>query len=846
VSDGYHPRSPGRPGLLRGRGLTAGLTSVATAAAFLAVAGTASAAAPATVPVGVAGIVPSGAARIGNVPGSTQVSIDVVLNPANAAGLSRYANEVATPGSSLYHRYLAKGQFARLFGASSATISNVAAALRSLGLHPGAVAPDHLSIPVAGTAAQMESAFGITLANYRVNGKVAFSNTSAPRLPASIAGSVEDIIGLDNTTPMRHFATTSSPAKARFKTASSSSRPAGEPTGGPQACSQLAQQASQAHSYTADKIAFAYQFSPLYKAGDFGRGVNVGIVEFGEPDSPSDISDYQQCYGTHTKVSYDKVDHFGQHGPGEGEAALDIETVIGLAPDVNIEVYQAPNTGAAPYDVYRTIVDQDKVRVISESYGLCEHDEPAKSAKAVTTLYEQAAVQGQTIVASSGDAGSEACLPNDGVKTRLSTNFPASDPLVLGIGGTKLTKIATHPSEQVWNERKHKASGRADPLGATGGGKSVLFGEPSWQKSFGIKSKVREVPDVSADADPLTGYVIVWDGFIVPGYGGTSAAAPVWASLLSLTDAQCSASPLGWVNPAIYFAFRHDKAILNDIGKAKGSLNTNDYTGKGGGHYPVGKGYDMTTGLGTPVGGKLADKLCSVNAEAQGYWLATSDGHVYAEHAPFHGSLAGKKLSSKVVAIAGDPKSNGYWLVTAKGQVSAFDAPNKGSVKGVKNVVGIASDATGSGYWVVTSTGHVYAFGAPNRGSVKHPSGKVVGIASDTRSGGYWVVTSNGHVYAFHAKAFANKKLSGVTGIASDPHKQGYWLTNSKGKVFAFGAPFDGNMPFNVGKVIGIAGDAGASGGYFLATSTGHVGAIGADWHGDHPGKGIVGIASSR
>ncbi len=152
------------------RSLTAGFASVAAATAFLATAGAAHAT-PGIAPVGLAGIVPNGAARIGSVPSTTRIHIDVVLNPTNAAGLTQYATQVATPGSALYHRYLKHGQFARLFGASSATIDNVLSGLRALGLHPGAVASDHLSIPVSATAAQVSSAFGVTLASYRLNGR---------------------------------------------------------------------------------------------------------------------------------------------------------------------------------------------------------------------------------------------------------------------------------------------------------------------------------------------------------------------------------------------------------------------------------------------------------------------------------------------------------------------------------------------------------------------------------------------------------------------------------------------------------------------------------------------------
>jgi hypothetical protein len=783
-------------------------------------------------------VVPHGAARTGIMPSSATLHLDVALAPKNAAALSQYANGVATPGSALYHRYLAKGQFAGLFGATNATINAVLAALRTAGLHPGAVSADHLSIPVTATVAQASSAFGVSMASYRLpGGRTGYANTSAPKLPASIASSVEAVIGLDNlnlphslmTKPSTHLA---GHAKAAQPAVS---------TGGPQPCTQAVNFRNNVDSqgftaFTADQLAFAYDFSDLYKAKDFGRGVAVGIVEFGEPNSPTDISDFQQCYGTHTKISYDKVDHFGQTGPGEGEAALDIETVLSLAPSSSIIVYQAPNTGAAAYDIYRTMVDQDKVRVISESYGLCEHYQDPRAANAVTLLYEQAAVQGQTIVASSGDAGAEACLPNDGNKNRLSVNFPASDPLVLGIGGTRITNLVKQPGEVVWNDG-------GDGDGAGGGGKSVFYSEPSWQKSFGIKSKVREVPDVSADADPETGYIIIHKksfGVI----GGTSAAAPLWAALIALTDAKCSSSPVGWANPAIYFAASpHVKAaVVDDIRSAPKKVN-NNYTHPGPGHpYPVTKGYDAATGLGTPIGAALAGELCKLDAEPGGYWLATANGRVSAFHEPFHGSLAGKHLSAAVVGIAGTSKG-GYWLVTAKGQVSAFGAPFHGSVKHPNGrVVGIAADKSGSGYWVVTNNGHVYAFNAPSRGSA-HTSG-VVGIAADPQTNGYWVATSKGKVFAFHAKGFKGKKLSGVTAIGSDPRRQGYWLVTSKGKVSGFGISSDGNMPANVGTVTGIAGDP-ASGGYWLATATGHVGAFFAAWHGDQHGSKskIVGIA---
>ena len=812
------------------------------ATAFLATPGAAQAVSSSR-PVGAAGIVPAGSVRTGGLPGSTTLHIDVVLQPRDPAALAQYATEVSTPGSPLYHDYIARGQFAGMFGPTDATINRVYAALRASGLNPGAISSDHLSIPVTATAAQIESAFGVGLARYRLaDGGTGFANTSAPRLPASVASQVQAVIGLDNLTRMHRFATAASRQASARVTRSQTIRPAGEPTGGPQPCMN-ATNLQGVGGLTADELAFAYQFSPLYHASDLGSGETVGIVEFGEPNSTSDIATFQNCYGTHTKINYDKVDGFHQTGPGQGEAALDIETVLSLAPGANIVVYQAPNTGAAAYDIYKVMVDQDRARVISESYGLCERYEPKSDAQAVTTLYEQAAVQGQSIVASSGDTGSEGCLVEDGVANRLSVNFPASDPFVLGIGGTTLSNINTSPpGEAVWNERSIAE-------GAGGGGKSTLFAQPLFQALFGIKSSVREVPDVSADADPQTGYVVFWKGGWHI-FGGTSGAAPLWAALLALTDAKCSSSPVGWADLAVYFVAEGTVPVLNDIGPVSGSVNNNDYTGQGGGHYPVLKGYDMATGLGSPIGGALATQLCDATAQPHGYLLATANGHVYAFHTPFHGSMT--HPSSSIVAIAGDSQTKGYWIVTVKGHVYAFDAPNHGSVvRPSSPVVGIAANKAGNGYWVVTSTGHVYAFHATFHGSVRNPGSKVVGIALDPQTGGYWIVTATGKVFAFDAGRYPGKNLSNVTGIAADQltGHQGYWLVTASGRVVPFGkAPNLGSMPFGgVGKTVGIASwPTSTFQAFWLATANGHVAAFNAEWHGDKPGtrSPIVGIAS--
>src|SRR5258708_2170317 len=262
LSEERSSRMRGQPRWLNARSLTAGLVSLAATTAFVAQAGAARAVRSPTA-VGAAGIVPHGSARIGTLPSSTTMQIDVALAPRDPAALSQYATQVATPGSPLYHDYIARGQFASFFGPTSTTINSVYATLRARGLNPGAISADHLSVPVTATAGQIESAFGVTMASYRLaGGGAGFANTNAPRLPANIASQVQAIIGLDNLTRMHSFAVAPSKASAKL-TRTKTVTPAGEPTGGPQPCP--AASALHAHgALTADQLASIYEFSKLY------------------------------------------------------------------------------------------------------------------------------------------------------------------------------------------------------------------------------------------------------------------------------------------------------------------------------------------------------------------------------------------------------------------------------------------------------------------------------------------------------------------------------------------------------------------------------------------------------
>ena len=175
------------------------------------------------------------------------------------------------------------------------------------------------------------------------------------------------------------------------------------------------------------------------RVGGSGREKTVALFEL-EPFLSSDISAYKFCYGISTTVNTILVDGGAGTGPGEGEAALDIEDVAGLAPDATMDVYEAPaNTWTDVTDEYTQIADDDTAQVVSSSWGSCESLTGTGVPQSEETIFEEMATDGQSMLAAAGDTGSEGCYRTDGDYISLSVLDPASDPWVTGVGGTDLT-----------------------------------------------------------------------------------------------------------------------------------------------------------------------------------------------------------------------------------------------------------------------------------------------------------------------------------------------------------------------------------------------------------------------
>ena len=605
----------------KGSGLVGGGCALALALGCVSSAGASpvGGAVAATTRVGAAPALPAGARIAGSLASSTPLHMTVALQPRDPAALEAFATAVSTPGSPEYRDYLTPAQFAQRFGATPEAVQAVETSLQAHGLTPGQTSANGLSIPVTATAGRAAQAFSVSLAHVTLqNGSTAIVNQQAPSLDTSVASDVQAVLGLDTLSrakPLLVRAHAAGAARAHVV------------TGGPQPCPAASAAGTSQGGLTADQIAAAYGMSGLYSSGgpggaaDLGAGQTVAVLEL-ESYDPSDIAAYQQCYGTSAQLETVPVDGGAAAGAGSGEAALDIENVIGLAPAANIKVYEGPNSGSGPYDTFSAIISQHAAQVVTASWGQCESLNGATQAAAENTLFEEAAAQGMSILSASGDDGSEDCFP---ASVTPQVDDPASQPFVTGVGGTRVNSLGPRPSESVWND--------GPAVGAGGGGVSSFWKMPTYQTSsdsvlhvIGPNSSTstcgaspsfcREVPDVSANSDPATGYVIYWNGSgsstgqqgwqVV---GGTSGAAPAWAALIALTNASsgCNGTAVGFANPALYHAASTAYAAdFNDV-----TTGSNDMTGTNSGRFGAGSGYDMATGLGSPNGSALAAGLCA-------------------------------------------------------------------------------------------------------------------------------------------------------------------------------------------------------------------------------------------
>jgi subtilase family serine protease len=572
-----------------------------------------------------------GAAHVGTAPAHRTLSLEFPLAHRGAA-LARFATAVSTPGSPSYGDYESVATLSRRFGAPPAARRQV---VRYLTAH-GAT---HVKIDATGLFADAtmrvgtaQHLFGADLDRFHADATRTaraenfIAPTHAAHVPAALRGAVTGVVGLD-TRPLVRSAPARASAAQRHALTSAAATPAPVSsayptrTGTPAGCAA----ALAKPGFTPNQYLTAYGYDPLHAAGLNGSGERVALIEI-DGFQASDVKTFAQCFDLPTP----QINAFGvginKALPAGAEATLDLELLTAAAPRLNaVDVYESQPIAS---QVLRALTDPLSVKgrkpdVISASLGSCEADTQAAIGSAgvqtVEATLQLAAATGVSVLASSGDDGSTACLTNKGNPLdMLAVSYPASSPWVTGVGGTNIklsadNLIADPATDQVvWNDEPSLT-------GAAGGGLST-FAKPSYQDGFDTTSR-REVPDVSMLADPLPGYEVYCSA--KPGcvknanaspwmtVGGTSAGTPLLAGGFALIDQglrEHGQQDLGFANPLLYkiAASPTAAATLSDV-----LVGSNDLSGTVFGH-PLGcctalAGYDQASGLGSVNLGGLAN-----------------------------------------------------------------------------------------------------------------------------------------------------------------------------------------------------------------------------------------------
>jgi subtilase family serine protease len=600
---------------------------------------------------------------------SSNMTVTVVLAPSNESQLSALLADLYNPNSGNYQQWLANGEFYSRFAPSAAQIEALENYLEASGLQVQQSSSPFL-VRASGPSSTIAAVFKTTLVNYsNPKGVTYFSNASAIQLPTSLASGVLGVIGLSNT--VRPQSQAKGPTKSKSPPAN---------------CEAPYPTAAQLYAAVNSGTPFPFGFgggpgcngltpsqtNSIYGAPNNkgpkaqGKGVNLAVFELSAYQHSDILTWAQYFYGKHYTPPLVDIDVDG--GPlspicptgdqcppqfngyaGDIEVDADIEMELTIAPNVlHLYVYNAPNdfTGQTELDEYSKIADDNLADVVSSSWSVCENDVSAAYAQAENTIFEQMAVQGQSMLGAAGDTGAFACIRSDGT-TIVNVLDPPSQPWVTSVGGTSFGSAnpGTMPNpnyptgqETVWNVDNlcNTSAGEGGQpglfwcaaTGAGGGGNSQYWGRPFYQLGPGVNNPYttygngttqcglapvgqpcREVPDVSANADAYTPYAEYCTGNAAtpysvcasisssaPGWfgiGGTSLSSPLWAGIIA-DQVSFGRHRIGNANPLLYGLFNLDpQAFFNDITGIGQTTNNN-------GLFPTTRNYDLATGIGTP------------------------------------------------------------------------------------------------------------------------------------------------------------------------------------------------------------------------------------------------------
>lgn len=557
-------------------------------------------------------------ALVAPVDGSKQISVLLALPSADPTGLTDFIQHVSTSGDPLYHQYITPQQFAQRFGGNAEDYAYLKNWALANGLQVSQESISRINLVMRGSVSQFQRIFQTQINSYRASdGQIFYSAGINPTVPVEIRSRVSGIIGMTSGKPL---ASLTRVAKTLGENPSmKSDKMRADAAGG----------TGPGGTYNAKDLRTAYSI-PTF--GKLSKNTVIAVFEQGSYNVKDTDVYFQKNRLPQVKQTAIAVDNspIQVEQAIEVEACLDIDTLVGINPEINEVLVYVDDYNYEPFNVampaaITAVASDNKAQILSISYGQDEAIQGNSAMDAENTALQQCAAEGITVLASSGDDGAYG-----GAYGWQSYNVsdPASQPYITGVGGTTLftSPSQDYISEIAWN-------GLDNGYGATGGGVSSYWSIPSYQSAEpvygytfynGGSATMRNVPDIAALADPLTGvgvYVKDQGGWIQ--IGGTSLSCPIWAGYLSTINAAFSyigMGNLGFFNPALYAVgtvaegggFPAD--YLYDITQGSNGSSNYLYYGYLPGYFN-GYGYSNTTGSGSIWGGGFAAPLLTSQAQ---------------------------------------------------------------------------------------------------------------------------------------------------------------------------------------------------------------------------------------
>jgi subtilase family serine protease len=444
--------------------------------------------------------------HLGPASGGTEVFLNFSLKTRQTARLAALLASGQT---------VSPTQYEAEFGPDPALVQAALRYLSTVGVQ-ATWKPGSALIEADGPAPAVSALLRVDIERYRLaDGTTFYASLDTPTIQAPLLAVVADVSGLDSYRRTRGYAV----------------RPGGlRPT---------------------DVLAF-YNLSPLRDRGLDGTGQTILFPEIESVPKANldDLDKFATEFGLPPFGPLLTIKHDPSWGTPEkpgGEAVLDLEIAHEVAPKAKLVVYTAGPQFAFLDRAFNQLVTDNLGSIISESLGICEAESSSGHRDLYSSIQDRAVAQGMSHFVASGDNGAYTC----GEDQPASASFPATLPSVTAVGGTTVFESTTgkYFKEAVW----------ASPIDqtGTGGGPSQIYPTPDWQKAVQDANGhgFRQIPDVAADADPITGYHIVFGGEDTQ-IGGTSAATPLWAATIALVNQDLKKKGLrqvGFANPAIYW-----------------------------------------------------------------------------------------------------------------------------------------------------------------------------------------------------------------------------------------------------------------------------------------------------